>query len=156
VFGFLSTFLDNDPPLQNSWGSSNSPTFLFFFVVFICVMFYGFCWFWCFSEIFGSVFGLSSDPTASNVFLMHGFWTGRNSHIFGIWAAPENIPEGGGASPPTFYSVLQARRGHRPPGVVVMVLVLVVVVVVVVMVVVVAVVVLFIFIIARGIFLLSL
>ncbi len=36
-------------------------------------------------------------------FLIHGFWAGRKSQIFAVWAvlaAPKTIPKGGGARPP--------------------------------------------------------
>ncbi len=32
-------------------------------------------------------------------FLIHGFWAGRKSYIFGVWVAPAAPQKGGGRSP---------------------------------------------------------
>ncbi len=48
--------------------------------------------------------GIWTKATASTLgFLIHGFWAGRKSLIFGVWAAPaapEPNPKGGGLRPP--------------------------------------------------------
>ncbi len=49
-------------------------------------------------------------------FLIHGFWAGRKSSTFGVWAAPaapKAIPEGGGLRPP-FFGTFFGAAGAAP------------------------------------------
>ncbi len=49
-------------------------------------------------------------------FLIHGFWAGRESPIFGVWAAPaapKTIPKGGGRRPPPSGMVFEATEATR-------------------------------------------
>ncbi len=51
-------------------------------------------------------------------FISRGFWAGRKSAIFGVWAAPggrETFPKGGGLRPPTFWRVYRLPEPPRPP-----------------------------------------
>ncbi len=54
------------------------------------------------------------------VFLIYGFWAGRQSPIFEVWAAPaatKTIPEGGGLRPPPSGMVFGAARAAQTPSV---------------------------------------
>ncbi len=51
---------------------------------------------------------------------MHGFWAGRTSSVFGVWAAaaaPKTRPKGGGLRPPTFGMVCGAAGAVQTPKV---------------------------------------
>ncbi len=57
-----------------------------------------------------------AEPYLTLGFLLHGFWAGRRSVIFGVWAAPaapKTIPEGGGLRPPPFGMLLGAAAVAR-------------------------------------------
>jgi hypothetical protein len=53
-------------------------------------------------------------------FIIRGFWAGRESPIFGVWAAsaaPKTIPDGGGRRPPPFGIVFGAARATQTPNI---------------------------------------
>ena len=66
----------------------------------------------------GDRVGRPYDTWHPTGFLIHGFWAGRESWIFEVWAAPaapQTIPEGGGRSLPPFGMVFGAAGAARTP-----------------------------------------
>jgi hypothetical protein len=66
----------------------------------------------------GSHFRYVTRPGGTLGFSFHGFWAGRESLIFGVWAAPaapKTIPKGGGLRPPPSGMVLGAAGAAQTP-----------------------------------------